>query len=85
MSTEETVLNWIKDHCLQGETAGVGPETQLIEGGLLDSLQVVEVVVFVENHFGISIEVEDLTHANFGTVRDIASLADRLREQQDTA
>ncbi|MBA2442029.1 MAG: acyl carrier protein, partial [Rubrobacter sp.] len=38
------------------------------------SLQTVELVMFLEERFGISVEDEELDEENFGTVGSIASL-----------
>ena len=46
----------------------------LIENGVLTSLQTVELVMFLEDRFGITIEDEEFSEENFGTIRAIAEL-----------
>ena len=48
----------------------------LFEAGLgLDSMAAIELVVGVEDAFGVTIRDEDLTLAHFATVRSLARLA----------
>ena len=46
----------------------------LIENGVLTSLQTVELVMFMEDRFGVLIEDEELNEENFGSIRAIAGL-----------
>ena len=46
--------------------------------GYVNSLFAMELVLFVEKHFGIRIPNEDLDIANFRTVRAMSVLVDRL-------
>ncbi len=51
------------------------PEDEpLIENGVLTSLQTVELVMFMEDRFGIMIEDEELNEENFASIRAIAEL-----------
>jgi acyl carrier protein len=40
--------------------------------GLLDSFALMSLVTFVEDRYGVDVEVRDVTAENFGTVRDLA-------------
>ena len=49
------------------------PEDEpLIEKGYLTSLQTVELVMFMEDRFGIMVEDEELNEENFGSIREPA-------------
>ncbi|MEU9077370.1 acyl carrier protein [Kitasatospora sp. NPDC004745] len=52
----------------------VEPDEDYFALGLADSLFALELVVFVEERFGIRIEVEDLELDNFRTAERIAAL-----------
>ncbi|MCW2930754.1 MAG: hypothetical protein JWM19_1716 [Actinomycetia bacterium] len=54
-------------------------ETSLLEGGILDSLSLLRLVVFLEEQFKISVGEADLLPENFGTVNAICSYL-RARE-----
>ena len=48
--------------------------------GLLDSFALTSLVTFVEDRYGVEVDVQDVTAENFGTVRD---LADFVRAGRD--
>lgn len=78
MNTTDVVLDWIREKGGAGAPADLGPDSKLLESGLLDSLQLVELVGFVEERFGVVVDLDELTPQNFETARRIAALADRL-------
>jgi acyl carrier protein len=53
-------------------------DDDLVDGGLLDSLVLVELMVALEDAFGIRIDVADLDVEDFRTVRRISRLVARL-------
>lgn len=48
------------------------PDTDLFETGLLDSLAFVELLLAIENDFGVTTSVEDLEVDNFRSIARIA-------------
>lgn len=53
-----------------------GPDVDVIDGGLLDSLGLVTLVFEIEQRCGVSIPFETLEVDDFRTVRSIASLVE---------
>ena len=53
-----------------------GPEVDVIETGLLDSLGLVTLVVEIEQQFEVSVPFETLDVDDFRTVRSIADLVE---------
>jgi acyl carrier protein len=49
----------------------LGDSESMLEKGILDSTGVLELVGFIEEHYGISVEDEELTPDNLGTVENI--------------
>ena len=75
VSTENAaaeIQGWLRDNVTGGRE--VSPDEPLIENGVLTSLQTVELVMFVEDRFGIMVEDEELNEENFGSIRNIAGL-----------
>jgi acyl carrier protein len=59
-------------------------EASLLEGGILDSLSLLRLVVFLEEHFNIAVGEADLLPENFDTVNTIcAYLRARQPGKQD--
>ena len=52
------------------------PDTDLIDGGLLDSLALVELLFAIEREFDVSIPLEDLDIDTFRTARGIAGFVE---------
>ncbi len=48
-------------------------DTSLLESDILDSISVLELVLFLEKQFGVNVASEDLTLENFGTVDAICA------------
>ena len=67
-----TIRGWLKENITgSGE---VSDDYPLIENGVLTSLQTVELVMFMEERFGIVVEDEELDEENFGSIDAIANL-----------
>ena len=54
------------------------PDTDLLLEGILDSVTLVQLIVEMENRFGVKIELSDLEIDDLRTPRSIAGLLDRL-------
>jgi acyl carrier protein len=66
------IRGWLKENVTgSGE---VSDDYPLIENGVLTSLQTVELVMFMEERFGIVVEDEELDEENFGSIDAIANL-----------
>ena len=67
----------IRQFILSSSLAGESPETlrddtPLITSGILDSLAVVGLVVFIEQRFGVELDVYDTATERFDRIEDIA-------------
>lgn len=58
---------------------GLAPEQDYIAEGLIDSMLALELVAWVEQRFGIQVEVVDLDLDNFRTAARIAGFVRRKR------
>ena len=78
MATRFDVAPEIREWLKQNVTGGreVADDEPLIENGVLTSLQTVELVMFLEERFGIVIEDEEFDEENFGSVDAIATLVE---------
>ncbi|HYE35748.1 acyl carrier protein [Methylocaldum sp.] len=61
------------------------PDTDLMDGGFLDSLLLVNLIVALEREFGVSVSIDDLdlNLENFRTVSQIAAYIERYRNLSD--
>ncbi len=75
VSTENAaaaIREWLQENVTGNRE--VSDDEQLIENGVLTSLQTVELVMFLEDRFGVTVEDEELDEENFASVRTIADL-----------
>lgn len=59
-------------------------DASLLESGILDSLSLLQLVVFLEERFGITVGDTDLLPENFASVQTICAYL-RAREPQEEA
>jgi D-alanine--poly(phosphoribitol) ligase subunit 2 len=53
------------------------PDLDLLAGGLVDSVGLVELILELEQHFGIDLPVENLEVEDFRSIRSLARLVAR--------
>jgi acyl carrier protein len=72
---EKVVHKYILNEFLPGEDpAELTEKTPLITGGILDSITTLKLVVFLEEHFGITVEAHEAGVEHLDSIRQIALL-----------
>ncbi len=69
-----TTRDYIARELLQRSPGELTDSVQLIEEGYLTSLQTVDLVLYLETQFRISIEADEVSEENFSTLGTIADL-----------
>ncbi len=78
MSDEQTLIEFVQCELARGkEVKGLRLDDNLIDSGILDSLGIMKLILFLEEKFGIKITDEDLSPENFGTIQAIHALVAR--------
>ena len=72
-NVRDSLLLFVIDELLDGES--IGADENLLADGVVDSLGMTRLVLFIEETRGITISPEDLTIENF---RTIAAISDYL-------
>ena len=76
----QTLRQFIADNFLFGDAAAAAAlrdDESLIEGGLVDSTGVLELVGFLEEHFGIDVRDDEVVPDNFDSVARLAVYVQR--------
>ena len=68
------IRGWLQENVTGGRD--VANDAPLIDNGVMTSLQTVELVTFLEDEFGITVEDEEFDEENFGSVDAIATLVE---------
>lgn len=68
------IAEWIKENCQHAHGKDVQAESELIDSGLLDSLDYLNLVSFVEETYGSEVDGDSMIPENFRTPTAIAGL-----------
>jgi acyl carrier protein len=80
-TVESQVRAYVVDHFLFGQGGEkLGSEDSFLEKGLIDSTGVLEVVMFLEERFGIKVQDDELVPENLDSVGRIARFVERKRQ-----
>ena len=79
MATEEIVRNFILEQFYVADPADLTPDVSLIDSGIVDSMGMLDVILFLETHMGIWISDADTTPENLETIGRIAAFVERRR------
>ncbi len=78
MSTKDIVREFISTEMLHdSRETPISDEDQLIESGIIDSLGIMTLLVFLEEKFSLQISGDELIPENFGSITAISDLIDR--------
>ena len=67
----ETIKTYVVENFLFGDDRRIGPATDFLENGILDSTGVLELVGFLEEKYGIRVEDEELVPGNMNSLEKI--------------
>ncbi len=71
---EQQLRGYILENLLFTEDqSALNNEASLLESGVVDSTGILEVVFFLENHFGIKVEDEEMIPENLDSINNIIS------------
>jgi acyl carrier protein len=74
MEIKEKVKTFIKDNFLFDSMAVIADDDSLLEKGIIDSTGVLELILYLEEEFGIKIEDEEVIPDNLDSVSNIEIL-----------
>jgi acyl carrier protein len=71
----ERLRTYMLDNLIAEEDAGsLDDQTELITGGILDSLATLNLVSFLKKEFGVSLKAHEIDARTMDTIADMASL-----------
>jgi len=75
-TTPGRIRNFILNHFPLARQRAVGDEDPLLRTGIIDSLGILEVVVFIESEFGITIADAELVPESFESIATMSRFVD---------
>jgi acyl carrier protein len=74
---EREIRNYLVENFLFGRADGLREDTALL-GGVIDSTGAVELIMFLQNRFAITVEDDEIaTPENFDTLKNVVSFVER--------
>ena len=85
--TEQSVLQQAKDYVIENfmymrKVKTVADDESLLRSGVITSLGMMEVVAWVEETYGLTVDPDEITEQNFDTLRGIARFVAAKRSFQ---
>ena len=77
MDTSAKVREFIVENFLFGDGESLRQDTSFEKEGIIDSTGILELLFFLEETFGISVEDHELVSENIDSLRGIAGFIDR--------
>ena len=81
MTTQDIIKEFIVDTLLTASNrTDISPDEPLTTSGLVDSLGMLRLITFLEEHFAVQVGDGDVGEENFGTLSRLAAFVDRKRQ-----
>lgn len=83
MATKTVIERFIVDEILIGDAqTKIEPDQSLLDSGILDSLALLRLIGYIEDHFGVTVDDGEVIPENFETINDITALLDRKKQNE---
>ena len=77
MANSSKVREFVVENFLFGDGEKLRDDTSFMEEGIIDSTGILELVFFLEETFGFSVEDDELVPENMDSLQNIARFVDR--------
>jgi len=82
VDTQAVLTEYIRKELAIGRAKEIRPDDDLLAAGVLDSLGLMQLVLFIEERLGVKVPDEDVVIENF---RSVAALTSYLQKGQDVS
>jgi acyl carrier protein len=77
--TKQRIRQFIIENFLFEEDDNLKEDTSFLENGIIDSTGVLELVMFIEETYGINVEDDEMVPENLDSISNIAEYVQRKR------
>ena len=77
---KDTLRAFVVENFLFGTDEGLEDDTSFLEGGIIDSTGILELVSFLEEKFSFRIEDEELIPENLDSIEKVAQFVQKKQE-----
>jgi acyl carrier protein len=75
--TRDKIRAFIMENFLFGNDQDLKDDTSLLDEGVIDSTGILELVSFLEEEFGISVEDEEILPENLDSIKNVVAYLER--------
>jgi acyl carrier protein len=79
MDTQTILIDYITKELSVGRAKQIRPSDNLLETGVLDSLGLMQLVIFIEEKLGVKVPDEDVVIENFSSVDALTGYLERMK------
>lgn len=79
MSVENKIRAYIAENFLFGEAGTLGNEDSFLDKGIIDSTGILEIILFLEEQFGIKVADSEMLPENLDSVANIVRFIERRK------
>jgi acyl carrier protein len=80
MSVEQKIRDYVLENYLfTDDPSALSNDDSFMEKGIIDSTGIMEVIFFMEDEFGISVEDEEMVPENLDSVNNLVAFIERKR------
>lgn len=81
MEIQEKIMNFIADNILFSDNGyPYQPEDSFLEKGVVDSMNIMEIVAFIEEEFQIEVADLEIIPANFDSIKNVSTYVQHKKE-----
>ena len=78
MNVEQTINNFIiENFIIDGNADRLDHDKSFLESGIIDSTGILELVSFIEEHYSVSVEDEELIPDNLDSVNNVVNFINK--------
>jgi len=78
MATKDILTAFIQDELVtSGDLKAIEENDSLLESGIIDSLAIMKLLMFIEQKFAVKVSDADLLPENFNTIANIVALIEK--------
>lgn len=77
MDVKQRVRDFVISNFYVADPGSLGDDASLLEGGIIDSTGVLEVIGFIEEDFGIAVQDTEILPDNLDSIQRIANYVER--------
>jgi acyl carrier protein len=78
---QSDIYNFVVENFLFGKADGLADDDSLVGKGVIDSTGVLELVSFIQEHFGIRMEDQEIIPDNLDSIKTLVTFITRKRQQ----